>query len=79
MDYLSTRNNKLRESFINILFQGLSKEGGLFLPTEWPKMNINILRDKSYAEVALHIMRPFVDKDLTDKLHEFKDNGAKIY
>jgi len=60
MHYLSTRNDKLRETFTNILFQGLSREGGLFLPIEWPKININTLHDKSYEEVALHIMRPFV-------------------
>ena len=60
MHYLSTRNDKLRETFTNILFQGLSREGGLFLPVEWPNIDINTLRDKSYKEVALHIMRPFV-------------------
>ena len=31
MKYLSTRNNNLKESFTNILFQGLSKDGGLYL------------------------------------------------
>ena len=31
MHYLSTRNNNLKESFETILFQGLSKDGGLFL------------------------------------------------
>ena len=66
MHYLSTRNDKLRETFTNILFQGLSREGGLFLPVEWPNIDINTLRDKSYEEVALHIMRPFVGGDLKD-------------
>mgnify|MGYP000306559387 CR=1 FL=1 len=66
MHYLSTRNDKLRETFTNILFQGLSREGGLFLPVEWPNIDINTLRDKSYKEVALHIMRPFVGGDLKD-------------
>ena len=31
MKYLSTRNNNLDFSFFEILFQGLSKDGGLFL------------------------------------------------
>ena len=66
MYYLSTRNNKIRETFSNILFQGLSKEGGLFLPAEWPNISINTLRDKTYEEVALHITRPFVGRDLKD-------------
>ncbi|MDC0057329.1 threonine synthase [Alphaproteobacteria bacterium] len=71
MHYLSTRNDKLQETFTNTLFQGLSKEGGLFLPIEWPKININTLRDKSYEEVALQIMSPFVGGDVKhDKLYE---------
>ena len=40
MHYLSTRNSYLKESFETILFQGLSKEGGLFLPHTWPSINI---------------------------------------
>ena len=55
MHYLSTRNNKINESFLNILFQGLSKEGGLFLPSEWPSVSLKNLYDKSYNEVALKL------------------------
>ena len=47
MKYLSTRNNKLKESFTNILFQGLSKEGGLFLPHQWPIVSISDIKNKS--------------------------------
>ena len=50
MYYLSTRNNKLEESFENILFQGLSKEGGLFLPSVWPKINLNEIDNKNYHD-----------------------------
>ena len=66
MYYLSTRNNQLRETFRNILFQGLSKDGGLFLPESWPSIDVNTLWDKSYEEVALHIIYPFVDKDISE-------------
>jgi threonine synthase len=66
MYYLSTRNNKLRESFTNILFQGLSKDGGLFLPEKWPSLDVNTLRNKSYEEVALHIIYPFVSEDIAE-------------
>tara|TARA_Y100001970_G_scaffold171776_1_gene210023 strand:+ start:5689 stop:7056 length:1368 start_codon:yes stop_codon:yes gene_type:complete len=64
MKYLSTRNNKLNKSFKDILFQGLSKDGGLFLPKEWPKINLNELKDKSYEEVALTIMQPYFDNEV---------------
>ena len=52
MKYLSTQNNQLNETFLNILSDGLSKEGGLYLPSKWPKIDVNSLRNKSYEEVA---------------------------
>ena len=63
MKYLSTRNNKLQKSFSEILFQGLSSDGGLFLPSIWPSIDIKILRQKSYQQVALNIIYPFVSKE----------------
>ena len=42
MKYLSTRNSNLDLSFFDILFQGLSNDGGLFLPHEWPVLDIDI-------------------------------------
>ena len=67
MKYLSTRNNNLKESFTNILFQGLSKDGGLYLPESWPLLDINTLRDKSYEEVALNIISPFVANEVSEE------------
>ena len=56
MKYLSTRNSSLQFSFFEILFQGLSKEGGLFLPHEWPHVTLDSLENKSYEEVAVKII-----------------------
>ena len=78
MEYLSTRNNQLKETFTNVLFQGLSKEGGLFLPVEWPSIDINTLRDKSYEEVALHIINPFIgDEIVKDDMYEIIQSTYK--
>jgi len=63
--YLSTRNSEINESFLNILFQGLSKEGGLFLPSEWPSVSVKNLYDKSYNEVALEIIYPFIKDNIS--------------
>ena len=80
MEYLSTRNNQLRETFTNILFQGLSKDGGLFLPLSWPSINVKTLRDKSYEEVALHVINPFIGGDLTeDNLYEIISTTYKNF
>ena len=43
MKYLSTRDNSLNQSFNDILYQGLSKDGGLYLPREWPTINLDKL------------------------------------
>ena len=66
MKYLSTRNNRLEESFINILFQGLSKEGGLFLPNQWPSISIEEIKNKTYQEIAFLVMQPYLAEELTD-------------
>ena len=64
MHYLSTRNNQLKESFLNILFRGLSKDGGLFLPSEWPTVSLENLQGKSYQEVAHSIIYPYIQDDI---------------
>ena len=66
MKYLSTRNSSLQCSFFEILFQGLSKDGGLFLPHEWPHIDLSSLKNKSYEEVAVQIIHPYVEADITE-------------
>jgi len=66
MKYLSTRNSSLQCSFFEILFQGLSKDGGLFLPHEWPHVDLSLLKNKSYEEVAVQIIHPYVEADITE-------------
>ena len=63
MKYLSTRDDSLKKSFNEILYQGLSKDGGLYLPVEWPAIDIEKLENKSYEDVALEIIFPFVKEN----------------
>ena len=65
MKYLSTRDQSLKKSFNEILFEGLSKDGGLFLPVEWPTIDIANLYNKSYEDVALEIIFPFVKENFS--------------
>jgi threonine synthase len=49
--------------FEDVMLAGLARDGGLYLPTEWPTFShteISKLRGLSYAELAFCIMRPFV-------------------
>ena len=66
MQYLSTRNSSLKESFATILFQGLSKDGGLFLPHTWPSIDIEQLKNQSYQEISFHVIFPFVRENIRE-------------
>ncbi|MBS0538392.1 MAG: threonine synthase, partial [Proteobacteria bacterium] len=49
--------------FEDVMLAGLARDGGLYLPAEWPqfsKAEIAALEGKSYVEVAYQVMRPFV-------------------
>ena len=78
MEYLSTRNNKLQKSFSEILFQGLSSDGGLFLPSFWPQIDIKSLRNKSYEQVALDIINPFVCREISKEISDYSKTSIDI-
>ena len=45
------------------MLAGLARDGGLYLPAEWPqfsKAEIAALKGQPYGEVAYRVMRPFV-------------------
>ena len=80
MKYLSTRNNNLDFSFFEILFQGLSKDGGLFLPHEWPLLDINSLKNKTYEEVAIEVIHPYVSDEISkNDLKKIIDDSYKHF
>ena len=69
MKYKSTRNPQIRITSAQAIAQGLSREGGLFVPEELPKMGekeILDLCEKSYAERAFEIFRLFLE-DFSDE------------
>ena len=67
MHYISTRHGSQGEpaplGFEDIMLAGLARDGGLYLPAEWPqfsKAEIESLKGLDYNELAFRIMRPFV-------------------
>ncbi|MDP1967066.1 MAG: threonine synthase [Reyranella sp.] len=68
MRYISTRHGSQGTpaplGFEDIMLAGLARDGGLYLPAEWPQFStadINALKGLSYTELAFRVMRPFVD------------------
>ncbi|HYR65120.1 MAG TPA: threonine synthase, partial [Reyranella sp.] len=67
MRYISTRHGSQGSpaplGFEEIMLAGLARDGGLYLPAEWPHFSpAEIARFKglSYAELAFRIMQAFV-------------------
>jgi threonine synthase len=65
--YISTRHgsqgNPEPLGFEDVMLAGLARDGGLYLPAEWPqfsKAEIAALKGQPYGEVAYRVMRPFV-------------------
>jgi len=73
MQYISTRNKNINVSGAEAVVQGLSAEGGLFVPCEFPKISLNEINDfgqLEYNELASAIISKFLPQ-LSDKLPEY--------
>ncbi|HKX40175.1 MAG TPA: threonine synthase [Burkholderiaceae bacterium] len=63
MKYISTRGDITERSFCEILLEGLAPDGGLYWPTQYPKVDAATLarwRDLSYPELAYEILSLFI-------------------
>ncbi|MEI6200510.1 MAG: threonine synthase, partial [Enhydrobacter sp.] len=67
MKYISTRHGSQGSpaplDFEDVMLAGLARDGGLYLPAEWPqfsKAEIAAMKGKPYVEVAYRVMKPFV-------------------
>jgi len=64
MKYISTRGDRTERGFSEILLEGLAPDGGLYLPTSYPKVDDATLtkwRQLSYAELAFEILSLYID------------------
>ncbi|MGH6646180.1 threonine synthase [Aquabacterium sp.] len=64
MKYISTRGDQTQRGFSEILLEGLAPDGGLYLPTAYPKIDDATLtkwRGLSYAELAYEILSLYID------------------
>ena len=61
MQYVSTRGRATARRFTEILLEGLAPDGGLYVPDEIPRLEIESLRKRSYPELAFEILSRFMD------------------
>ncbi|RGP40113.1 Threonine synthase [Altererythrobacter insulae] len=69
MEYISTRGSAPTLDFEGATLAGLASDGGLYLPTEWPRFSeaeISAMAGLPYAELATRVMQPFVAGSLSE-------------
>ncbi|MGB7334235.1 MAG: threonine synthase [Salaquimonas sp.] len=68
MQYVSTRGKAPQLDFNDVLLQGLARDGGLYVPTEWPQLDKKTIAEmagKPYAEIAKTVLTPFVQDQIS--------------
>lgn len=69
MRYISTRGVAPELAFDDVLLTGLARDGGLYVPAEWPQLSADALRSmagQSYNEIAFRVIKPFVGGAIDD-------------
>jgi threonine synthase len=67
--YVSTRGSAAPSGFAEVMLAGLARDGGLYVPEAWPRLEASAIAGfagKSYAEVAVEVIRPFTDDAVSD-------------
>lgn len=62
MKYISTRGLAPPLSFEDVLLAGLARDGGLYVPETWPRLDektIASLAGRPFAEIAVEVISPF--------------------
>ena len=69
LSYQSTRGGQAGVTASQAVLQGLAADGGLFMPTEIPKLDVSIekLAGMTYQETAYEVMKLFLT-DYTEVL-----------
>ena len=78
LSYQSTRGGQQGVTASQAILQGLAADGGLFMPTEIPKLDVSLsqLASMTYQETAYAVMRLFLT-DYTEE--ELKSCISKAY
>jgi threonine synthase len=79
MKYVSTRGTAPSLGFSDTVLTGLARDGGLYIPDEWPEFSpaeIRGLRGLPYAEIAIRLLTPFLGGDIDPRSFERIVRGA---
>ncbi len=69
MRHVSTRGDAPSLGFAEVMLAGLARDGGLYVPQSWPRLEpqtIVSFAGRPYADVAVEVMRKFVDDSISE-------------
>lgn len=75
--YISTRGGCPDKSFTDVLLEGMAPDGGLYVPDQWPHLDIDDLKGLSYTDIAFRVMKPFIGDDIPDQ--DLRDMIVEVY
>ena len=73
MQYISTRGEAPELGFSDAVLAGLARDGGLYVPKEWPQFSadeIRAMRGLSYPDLAIRILTPFIGDEIAPATFE---------
>lgn len=77
MDYRSTRDNNVCYTASKAIIQGISKDGGLFVPCRFPNLSANLeeLLNLDYKALAARIMGEYLDEFSHEQLVDYANKA----
>ena len=81
MKYLSTRDASLRKNAAEVIAQGLSRDGGLFTPEQFPVMPegfLEKLMPMTYQQRAVEVMSLYLDDFTKEELADYADKAYRL-
>jgi threonine synthase len=73
MKYISTRGDAPVLGFADAVLAGLARDGGLYVPVEWPQFSaaeIRAMRGLPYPDLAIRILTPFLGGEIAAPVFE---------
>ena len=73
MQYVSTRGEAPALGFSDAVLAGLARDGGLYVPQEWPSSapaEIRAMRGLAYPDLAIRLLTPFLGGEIAPAVFE---------
>ncbi|RVA47543.1 threonine synthase [Mesorhizobium sp. M7A.F.Ca.CA.004.11.1.1] len=73
MHYVSTRGEAPVLGFSDAVLAGLARDGGLYVPREWPQFSaaeIRAMRGLAYPDLAIRVLSPFLGDEIPASVFE---------